>query len=148
MKEKKIWSVNGLTYREVLGNVGDFFLSFLGNPKAPNFSQSFLHFYILFFFFLYSVTLLKPLTEPDKSEEKKEEEEEEVSTFVCTHKNNSAKSLFLSLQHMDLSFKLTTHVIHTPSNTYHIPYMIQVPELHHPKKKKKKINNNNRGKFK
>lgn len=32
------------TYREVFSDVGDLCLGFLGNPKAPNFCQSFLHF--------------------------------------------------------------------------------------------------------
>lgn len=35
---------SGETYREVFSDVGDLCLGFLGNPKAPNFCQSFLHF--------------------------------------------------------------------------------------------------------
>lgn len=43
--EKRVWMCEVVgAYREIFSDVGDLFLGLLGNPKAPNFRQSFLHF--------------------------------------------------------------------------------------------------------
>lgn len=37
IKHNVLYFING-TYREILGNVGEFFFGFLGNPEGTNFS--------------------------------------------------------------------------------------------------------------
>lgn len=79
-RENKNVELVCITYREVFSNVGDLFFGFLGNPKAPNFCKSFLHF------------LLTPLTDSTRASQKEEEEEREEVSFTTFQTTTQQKS--------------------------------------------------------
>jgi hypothetical protein len=80
------------TYREVFSDVGDLLLGFLGNPKATNFCQSFLHLPLSTHQHSPS-SVLASHSPPLSLTLRKEEEEEQVSS------TNLSLSLSLSIYH-------------------------------------------------
>lgn len=72
--EKRVWMCEVVgAYREIFSDVGDLFLGLLGNPKAPNFRQSFLHFssFLLAFSVPQSSLKVSLTTQPDWKMKKK-----------------------------------------------------------------------------